>query len=249
MIISRRHGFIFIKSAKCAGTSIEVYLGSLCGPHDVVTPMHEPEPAAVPRNYLGDFDPLPELRYLGSEVLGHEGVGSTPRLLYTHRDRVNRRLFHEAMPAWQVLARMGQPFFDQFFSFAVERNPWDKVLSRVDHLNAVGVPTTIDDLLDRLEVVSSSRFAQLAPLNFPRYADPRTGRVLVDRVVQYERLGEELGEVLSDLGLPFPGRLPVRAKGGYRTDRRPYRQRFTDEQASRVASIFAREITLMDYQW
>lgn len=38
MIISHQHRFIFVKTLKTAGTSIEVFLSGLCGRDDVVTP-------------------------------------------------------------------------------------------------------------------------------------------------------------------------------------------------------------------
>lgn len=53
MIISHRHRFIFIKTQKTAGTSIEVFLSGLCGPEDVVTPFGVPEPGHEPRNFAG----------------------------------------------------------------------------------------------------------------------------------------------------------------------------------------------------
>ena len=53
MIISHRHRFIFIKTQKTAGTSIEVFLSGLCGPEDVVTPFGAPEPGHEPRNFAG----------------------------------------------------------------------------------------------------------------------------------------------------------------------------------------------------
>jgi len=39
MIISHEHKFIFLKTRKTAGTSIELALSHLCGPDDIVTPM------------------------------------------------------------------------------------------------------------------------------------------------------------------------------------------------------------------
>lgn len=51
MIVSHCHRFIFIKTVKTAGTSIEVALSKLCGEQDVVTPIQPPEPSHRPRNY------------------------------------------------------------------------------------------------------------------------------------------------------------------------------------------------------
>ncbi|PYL93687.1 MAG: hypothetical protein DMF14_00320 [Verrucomicrobia bacterium] len=42
MIISHKHKFIFIKTVKTAGTSLEVFLSQHCGPDDVLTPFAPP---------------------------------------------------------------------------------------------------------------------------------------------------------------------------------------------------------------
>ena len=41
MIISHTHKFIFLKSCKTAGTSIEVFLSAYCGPGDIITRIGE----------------------------------------------------------------------------------------------------------------------------------------------------------------------------------------------------------------
>lgn len=41
MIISHRHKFIYFKSCKTAGTSIEVFLSAYCGDNDVITRIEE----------------------------------------------------------------------------------------------------------------------------------------------------------------------------------------------------------------
>jgi len=51
MIISHKYQFIFIKTRKTAGTSIEAYLSQYCGDKDVVTPIHPALDIHKPRNY------------------------------------------------------------------------------------------------------------------------------------------------------------------------------------------------------
>jgi len=57
MIISHKHKFIFIKTRKTAGTSIEIFLSQFCGKNDTLTPIGEGESLRkeqdiVPSHYL-----------------------------------------------------------------------------------------------------------------------------------------------------------------------------------------------------
>jgi len=56
MIISHKYKFIFIKTRKTAGTSIEAYFSQFCGDNDIVTPLSNPDQVKShkPRN-SGDF--------------------------------------------------------------------------------------------------------------------------------------------------------------------------------------------------
>ncbi len=49
VIVSHEHGFIFMKTRKTAGTSVEIALSRICGPDDVITPDHPGRRAAAPR--------------------------------------------------------------------------------------------------------------------------------------------------------------------------------------------------------
>jgi hypothetical protein len=51
MIISHKFKFIFIKTKKTAGTSIEVFLSPLCGPNDVLTQIVNEVKPHIARNY------------------------------------------------------------------------------------------------------------------------------------------------------------------------------------------------------
>jgi hypothetical protein len=74
--------------------------------------------------------------------------------------------------------------------------------------------------------------------------DHSRSKIIVDRIVRYENLLAELGEVFAQLNIPFDGTLRVAAKSEYRGDRRPYKEVFNDKQRRIVEKAFANEIEL-----
>jgi hypothetical protein len=228
LILSHKYRFIFIKTFRTAGTSLEVFLSRHCGEDDVLTPVVPPVEPHRPRNYAGLFNPIPELLARGRGVRA------------TLADLVARRRFYNHIPAFKARARIGTRTWNAYFTFCVERNPWDKTLSHYAMLrHRAGGHLSLDEYLARGPL----------PVNLPLYVEPRGTRVLVDRVLRYETLVQDLGEVLGALGVPFDGSLGVNAKGEYRTDRRPYRDTFDDRQRQVVERAFAREIELHGYRY
>ena len=200
MIISHKYKFIFIKTLKTAGTSIEVFLSPHCGEEDILTPIQPHVSPHVARNHAG---------------------------------------FAAHMPAFHARERVPPEVWDGYFKFCVERNPWDKTLSHFHMLrHRSGGRLSLQEFLSS----PNSPF----PINFPLYMDPG-GNVIVDRVLRYENLTNELDEVFRMLGIPFSGSLGVNAKSEYRTDRRPYQEVFTSEQAEFIRRVYAVEIQLHGY--
>jgi hypothetical protein len=229
MIISHEHKFIFIKTAKTAGTSIEVFLSKWCGKEDIVTPIRPPVDGHHPRNHEQLIDPIAEL------VWRPEGLRRALRNVFGRRQK-----FYNHMPAWLVQQRIPARSWNNYFKFCVERNPWDKVLSHY-HMAA----SRADGSLSLDEYLSKGRF----PINYFRYTDPSGATIIVDRVVRYENLNNDLAEVFSQVKVAFNGSLGVRAKSDYRTDRRPYQSVFNDGQRRIVEQAFAREIELHGYRF
>ncbi len=229
MIISHKHKFIFVKTVKTAGTSIEVFLSQHCGPDDVLTPIFPAIAGHEARNYEGPVHPISEILRLPF------GPASAWRHILSQRQR-----FYRHMPAWLVRVRVPSKVWRSYFKFCVDRNPWDKVLSHY-HMTAhrQSGQLSLDQYLAR------GKF----PINYPRYTDSFGSRIIVDRVIRYENLIEELAEVFARLNIPFKGTLGIRAKGEYRTDQAPYQLVFTPEQRELVQRIFAREIELQGYRY
>lgn len=227
MILSHKFKFIFVKTAKTAGTSIEVLLSKHCGPNDILTPIEPPVDGHEPRNYLGFINPIPEILERPGKIF------PVLRHSITSRER-----FYRHMPASEIRNRVPRDVWKSYFKFCVERNPWDKVLSHYHmHATREGGALSLDEYLAR------GRF----PINSFRYTDRSGKEILVDRIVRYENLHGELSEVFAQLNIPFDGALGVKAKSEYRTDRRPYQQVFGDEQRRIVEKAFAKEIELHGY--
>lgn len=228
MILSHKHKFIFIKTAKTAGTSIEVFLAAHCGAGDTVTPILPPVEGHRARNYRGFVNPIPVV------------LRQPRRPLAALRSALKENRFFSHMPASLVRKRVAAQVWHTYFKFCVERNPWDKVLSHY-HMTAARAdsPLSLDQYL------AKGRF----PLNYFRYTDGSGRNIIVDRVVRYEHLMEDLAEIFAKLRLPFSGSLGVHAKSEYRTDRRPYRDVFNDQQRQIVQEAFAREIELHGYRF
>jgi len=229
MIISHKYKFIFIKTAKTGGTSIEVFLSKQCGPMDIVTPIAPPIEVHQPRNYQGFINPIPEIIDRPAKLL------SALRRTLTSREK-----FYNHMPAPLVQKRVPGRLWNSYFKFCVERNPWDKVLSHYHMHNArEGGSLALDEYLAR------GRF----PINYFRYTNDSGAKIIVDRVLRYENLLTDLSEVFSQLNVPFEGTLGIKAKSEYRTDRRSYQSVFNDEQRKIIEKAFAREIELHGYRF
>ena len=228
MIISHKYKFIFIKTAKTAGTSIEVFLSKYCSDDDIITPIFPPIEGHIARNYRGYFNPFPEL--IDSRKGGYKKTIS---------DFFTRKHFWNHMPARVIKNRVPGKIWNNYYKFCVERNPWDKTLSKywMQYKRSN-------------EALTLEEFFQIA--RFPRYFAWYTDddkKLMVDKVVKFENLSGDLGDVFEKLGIPFSGDLGVRAKSDFKKDRRSYKDIFTKEQADIIGNVFKDEISMHGYEF
>ena len=118
MIISHKHKFIFIKTEKTAGTSMEIALSKYCGENDIVTPLGKK--SEVIRTELGYTGPqnfqIPFSKYSLKDWL---------MFIYNRK----RKVYYNHISAGEVKKYISDEVWNTYYKFCFERNPYDKVVS------------------------------------------------------------------------------------------------------------------------
>jgi Sulfotransferase family len=228
MIVSHAHKFIFLKTKKTAGTSIELALSELCGPEDVISP-------------LTAIDEAKRAGKRGAQNWKRHGWWDSPRPLFKRRwfkFTAADYGFYNHMPAAEARALIDDAVWRSYFKFAFERNPWDRQVSFYHHrYRREAEPPPFSRFMHQ------DRAARLN--NYDIYAID--GTVAVDFIGRYESLEEDFALALDRVGIA-PLALP-RAKGTFRQSKVPYQQYYDDETREMVRDWYAREIELLDYEF
>ncbi|MEM9998588.1 MAG: sulfotransferase family 2 domain-containing protein [Bacteroidota bacterium] len=226
MIINHTYKFIFIKTRKTAGTSVEILLSKFCDANDIVTPISEKDEKT--RRELGYQGPV----NYGVETKYYRKI----EWARTIRQR-RRREFYNHAPAEFIRDRVSEAVWNSYFKFTIERDPYDRAISQYYWRTSEPRPSIATYLNEApLKLVS----------NWPVYTI--NDHLAVDYVVRYERLNEDLQVVKERLGLPGDLELP-RAKGTSRTNRDHYSKVLDAEARKRVEIACAKEIAALGYRW
>lgn len=229
MIISHQHRFIFVKTHKTAGSSLEVALARECGDDDIVSHMEDNIASGIPRNY----GPTSWLGPAYNEIkLLRKIVGRHSPLL--------GEFYYEHMPASRIKALVGSSIWESYFTFCFERNPWDKAVSYY-LWKQQGQGRTMPPFEEYIEK-KPHRLPRDAALYF------EGEDLLVDRVFEFRELSAALEELRDRLGLRLPEPLP-REKTGVAVERKDYREYYSDKSRERIGELFSQEIALMDYRF
>lgn len=237
MILSRHRRFIFFKTIKTGGTSCEIVLSRFCGPKDVIT--YLPPPDERLRRSLGG---RPEQN---NRDAFHKRLAG--RLLGWKGGKQKRRFDHN-ISAIELRAQIPDQEWHSLLKFTVARNPFDRAISKYfhdrHHNTSLGVPGSQPSKDDINEYLLTLPDRDLT--NWHLYADDKVP--LVDRIVRYENLSDEIASILRSLGITEEFALP-RAKGAWRTNREPYRSIIGAELRQKIEAAASNELELMYYKW
>ena len=127
MLISHRKQFIYTKTAKTAGTSVEVYFEKYCMPEGAWEFSHSHD------------------EYVSAEgIIGYRGKHSWGKKWRNH------------MSALKIKNNIGNSIWDKYYKFCVIRNPFDKLVSgfymqekriknygKKKRISSVSIPTSL----------------------------------------------------------------------------------------------------------
>jgi len=229
-IISHRHKFIFLKSRKTAGSSVEGWLIPQLGMRDIVVTCTE----------------------------NHEAIRypfSTPSLITRWpkaERRLKRRLFpfrpalhlDEHSTAKEVRERVGEQTWQGYFKFSIERSPWDRLLSLwAWRQHRLGVELSLDAFLSTIEDDPGHLVVENWS-NLDIYAID--GALVVDETIKFDDLPGGLARIASRLGLTAPLDTMPRHKTGHGNAAASVSS-LTQEQVVRIANLCQREIDLFGW--
>jgi chondroitin 4-sulfotransferase 11 len=144
----------------------------------------------------------------------------------------------------------------EMFSFAVIRNPWDRMVSWytmpkggkwssfLDHQAKLGL-SFIDWVVFMYVRIRQQRLDNREHLYREQvdYITDNDGRVMVDQVCRFEKLNEHWDAVCAAIGLP-DGKLQHYAKS---EGRRPYREYYDEKTMQLVAEMYANDVDQFGY--
>jgi hypothetical protein len=233
MLISHRKRFIYTKTVKTAGTSVESYFEPLC--------MRD-----------GEW----RFSHARAETVSEAGVVGvrTGEPL-----ELQGALWWNHMPAQVIKALAGEAVWNDYFKFCVVRNPFDAVVSayryfaaarrrerRAGLLAAIGArfgrgrdePDPRDDFEAWLGTMK-------LPMDRNKYVID--GQYCMDFVIRYEALAEGVKEVCRRLDTPFdPDRIPHLKHT--EKPRRPLSAYYSDDSVAVVEKAFAFELEKFGYE-
>ncbi|HEY0104620.1 MAG TPA: hypothetical protein VGB91_00950 [Rhizomicrobium sp.] len=246
MILSERHGFIFVKGMKVAGTSVEIALSRLCGPDDIVTPISPIDElarlalGARCRNYAADkAQEAPYLARLRAAPPDALDALPLPPPGYTNH-----------MPLAAVALRYGKDI-SRFRVVCVERSPYAKVISWANMQLSYGaykvggaMRADIAALKNAVDVGFQTGTIR-DPRNIDRYRGP-DGKV-VAQPMRYVSLAQDFAAFVAGLGVAEIPSLPHTKKGLLSESLEP-REVFRPDQIKRINLLFREEFETFGYE-
>jgi hypothetical protein len=235
MLISHRFRFIYLKTRKTAGTSVEAYFEPYCvDPERREPPPHEREA---------------EVTKWG--VVGYRGDPRPGEVWFNH------------MPASRIRELVGDDVWSNYLKFCVVRNPFDKAVSlfwftlpNSERGRLSGAPFTDVRAAFAGWLLGGARNRIRTRWRGKDHAEDIgvdepivtiAGNLVVDDVIRYESLEADLKRMCRTLDIPWESERLERLKSEYRTRPEPFAEYYGRATAAKVRQLFGWELETFGY--
>jgi hypothetical protein len=219
MLISHLHRFIYLKTIKTGGTSVEIYFERYC-----VDPSRK-----FQENHSCD-----------QQVSEWGIVGCRQR-------SVEDQIWYNHLPASGVRELIGDQIWNDYYKFCVVRNPFDKVVSSFWYW--LPAPQREELQHASLELLRNtfSDWVHSAPLPKDQYIYVIDNAPAVDRFVRYETLQADLAAVCGDLALPWEPASLGQFKSGFRLREEHFSLYYNAKTSKLVRDFYKWELDYFKY--
>lgn len=231
MLVSHRKQFIYTKTGKTGGTSIESYF----------------EPSCMPDNEWSFSHARDE--YVNSTgIIGYRGNNSKGKKWYNH------------MSAKEIKVILGNYIWDKYFKFCAIRHPFDKLISefyffenslnKSSLLNLNFFKFRISLLLGGNSNNEIDRFRYwVLKYGYPSDRDKYLidGKVCIDYFIKYENFKDGIQHVCSILGIDFASEHIRRLKSGIRPSNYSIKDYYDTKTIEIVLERYEFEMELFGY--
>ena len=247
MIISHKHKFIFIKTFKVSGTSMEIALSRYTGKKDILTPLNLEDEikrykktGALPQNY--SKNKLEEIRYknyikkLSKKKISKKILNELEK---KKDEKFKSMIYYNHIPAEKIKKLIEKKIWKKYFKFTIERNPYDKVISFMYFANRFKEIKNIKNEIDK--TIRLKKY-----LNYPIYTN-RNKKILVDYILDYGSLKKNVKFLESKLNLEL-NKFYIKTKNSTRKNKINYRKILTFDQIKKIKNDTNLEFQIMKYK-
>lgn len=235
MLVSHRKKFIYTKTAKTAGTSVESYFEMYCMPEGEWQEEHSRD-----------------MHVSEAGIIGFRGAKRPPGTEWFNH-----------MSAKRIKEKLGDEVWNSYFKFCVVRDPFDKAVSAFYHFKKAReggkdkVRLTLKQRIKKIlrpepkfNSVSEEFEFWLAGGGMVVDRDKYMigDEFCIDEVIRYEALQDGLKSVCEKIGVDWdPSRLPE-FKKGIRDDKVGLSEIYTPKSIQIVSDLYAPELERFGYE-
>jgi hypothetical protein len=218
MLISHVRKFIYLKTIKTGGTSVEIYFEPWCV---------DPGKRAEDRHFRD------------AESSRWGVVGS--------RGEQNHPIWHNHAPASQIRELIGEALWLDYYKFCVVRNPFDKVVSAFWFNLPAPVRELLKRADFSVVRKTFAEWIRLAALPLDRSIYTIGDEAVVDYFVRFETLQTDLERVCRQLATPWEPERLGRYKSEHRARMEHFSEYYGPAGAARVRKEFSWDLEFFGY--